>query len=127
MKQRLCAVLLVAGAMFASVCHAHDGLSGLSHKVIKQGVGKRVGIDDDVEIRFVSYDSQGRPLDGTMSGVPVIIRPSDMFQGLQEGLTLMQEGGVYELYIPAHLGYSDDERLAKKSITYRIEVLKINP
>ncbi|MDO4896695.1 MAG: FKBP-type peptidyl-prolyl cis-trans isomerase [Moraxella sp.] len=127
MKPRLYTSLLVVSAMFAGICHAHDVSSGLHHKVIKQGVGKKVGIDDDVEMRFISYDSQGRPLDGTMSGVPVIIRPSDMFGGLQKGLTLMQEGGVYELYIPAHLGYSDDERLAKKSITYRIEILKINP
>lgn len=97
--------------------------SGLGYKVIKQGYGKTIGLDDEVEIRFMSYDSQGRPLDGTMSGTPVILRPSQMFEGLKEGLMLMQVGGVYELYIPAHLGYSDDVRLAKQSATYKVEVI----
>lgn len=101
--------------------------SGIKLKVIKQGSGKTASIDDDLEIRFTSYDHTGKELDGTRTGTPVIVRPSDMFQGLKEGLIHMQEGGVYELYVPANMGYSDDERLTKQPITYRIEVLRVNP
>lgn len=101
--------------------------SGLGYKVVKQGTGKTAGLNDEVEIRFMSYDSQGRPLDGTMSGVPVIMRPSDMFAGLKEGLMMMNAGSIYEFYIPARLGFSEDEGLTKQASTYRVEMIAVNP
>lgn len=139
---KLVGVSLLAGVCLLTACQANSTtsttspsvaqpssqtVSGLGYKVIKQGTGKTVGLDDEVEIRFMSYDHTGKVLDGTMSGTPVIVRPSDMFEGLKQGLTLMQAGGVYELYIPKQLGYSDDEGLAKQAITYKVEVLRINP
>lgn len=135
---KLCvlAFSVVMGVATLSACQASPSpqspsttqtISAVHLKTLKQGTGKTVGLDDDVEIRFMSYDHTGKVLDGTMSGTPVIVRPSDMFEGLKQGLTLMQAGGVYELHIPKHLGYSDDERLAKQAITYKVEVLGINP
>lgn len=101
--------------------------SGLSYKVIKKGLGKTAKADDEVKIRFKSYDSKGQVLDGTMSDTAVIMRPSDMFKGLKEGLMMMNAGSIYEFYISAHLGYSEDEGLGKKSATYRVEMIAINP
>lgn len=105
----------------------HKTASGLGYRVIKAGTGKTVGLDDEVEIRFMSYDRTGKVLDGTMSGVPVVVRPSQMVEGLKEGLMLMQAGGVYELDVPAHLGYREDEGLAKQAMSYRVEVLRLYP
>lgn len=112
-----------------SVSHnSQKTASGLGYKVIKQGHGNTARANDEVEIRFMSYDEQGRPLDGTMSGVPVVMRPSDFdnFKGLKEALMMMPEGSIYEFYIPAHLGYSEDEGLAKRPATYRVEMIDID-
>lgn len=101
--------------------------SGLGYKVLKAGQGAKVRANDEVEIRFISYDSNGEVHDGTLNNVPMIVPVSMMFSGLQEGLGLMQAGGIYELQIPAHLGYQEEGQVGKKAIRYRVEVLRINP
>lgn len=101
--------------------------SGLGYTVLQAGQGAKVGKNDEVEIRFISYDHNGEVQDGTLNHVPVIVPVSEMFTGLQESLTLMQAGGIYELHIPAHLGYQEEGQRTKKAIRYRVEVLRINP
>lgn len=101
--------------------------SGLHYQVLQAGQGRHVTRHDEVEIRFISYDLNGEVQDGTLNNVPVIVPVSEMFTGLQEGLTLMQAGGIYELHIPAHLGYQEEGQRTKKAIRYRVEVLRINP
>lgn len=102
-------------------------VSGLSYKVLKAGHGAFPKRHDEVEILFSSYNAKGELNEGTFNRVPVILPVSEMFTGLQEGLMLMQAGGIYELYIPAHLGYREEGKAHKQASTYRIEVLRINP
>lgn len=94
-------------------------------KTARQGAGKFVSVGDDVLVKYVSYDVNGKVIDGTMDGKAVWLPVSSMFAGLQQGLMQMQAGGAYELYIPASVGYSDDEKTAKQPIIYRMEVLQI--
>ncbi|ULJ60502.1 FKBP-type peptidyl-prolyl cis-trans isomerase [Wielerella bovis] len=101
--------------------------SGLTYKVLKSGTGQRPRAHNEVEVRFVSYDTTGQVNDGTLNNVPVILPISAMFEGLREGLMLMPAGSVYELYIPAHLGYREEGQARSKAITYRIELLNILP
>lgn len=101
--------------------------SGLSYKVLRAGHGVSPKRHDEVEILFSSYNAKGELNEGTFNHVPVILPISEMFSGLQEGLMLMQAGGIYELYIPAHLGYREEGKANKQASTYRIEVLRINP
>ncbi|XXQ68016.1 FKBP-type peptidyl-prolyl cis-trans isomerase [Neisseriaceae bacterium B1] len=101
--------------------------SGLKYKVLKSGTGQRPREHNEVEVRFVSYDTTGQVNDGTLNNVPVILPISIMFAGLREGLMLMPVGSVYELHIPAHLGYREEGIAQPKSITYRIELLNILP
>ncbi|WLF84410.1 FKBP-type peptidyl-prolyl cis-trans isomerase [Moraxella sp. ZY210820] len=101
--------------------------SGLNYKVLRAGHGISPKHRDEVEILFSSYNAKGELNEGTLNGVPVILPISEMFSGLQEGLMLMQVGGIYELYIPAHLGYREEGKVNKQASTYRIELLSINP
>lgn len=101
--------------------------SGLKYKTVKEGRGQRPKANDEVEIRFTSYRPNGERFEGTFNNVPVILPLSQMFSGLQEGLMLMQPGGIYELYIPAHLGYQEEGSAKRKAVNYRVELLRINP
>ncbi|MFD0966326.1 FKBP-type peptidyl-prolyl cis-trans isomerase [Seminibacterium arietis] len=106
---------------------SHQTASGLSYKIIRVGKGARPKINDEVKVLFTSYKSDGELLDGTLNGMPVILPIAAMFSGLQEGLMLMQEGSIYELYIPKHLGYKEEGKLKNNAATYKIELIKINP
>lgn len=101
--------------------------SGLSYQIIQQSYGKKPTMNDDVEIRFTSYNAKGEVLEGTLNGVPVILPISEMFTGLQESLLLMSVGSTYEFDIPAHLGYQEEGKKNKQAVKYRIELLRINP
>lgn len=39
----------------------------------------------------------------------------------------MPVAAIYEFDIPAHLVYSEEEKIAKQAVKYRIELLGINP
>lgn len=101
--------------------------SGLIYQAIKSTNGKKPTLQDEVEIRFTSYNPQGEVLEGTLNNVPVILPISEMFAGLQESLLLMPVGSVYEFDIPAHLGYQEEGKANKQAVKYRIELLAINP
>lgn len=101
--------------------------SGLNYQIIQQGNGKKPLVNDEVEIRFTSYNVKGEVLEGTLNGVPVILPISEMFTGLQESLLLMPVGSIYEFDIPAHLGYQEEGKQNKQAVKYRIELLRINP
>lgn len=101
--------------------------SGLVYQAIKSTNGKKPTLQDEVEIRFTSYNPKGEVLEGTLNNVPVILPISEMFIGLQESLLLMPVGSVYEFDIPAHLGYQEEGKAHKQAVKYRIELLAINP
>lgn len=101
--------------------------SGLKYKILKAGRGQYPKANDEVEIRFTSYHPNEEKFEGTFNNVPVILPLNQMFSGLKEGLMLMQPGGIYELHIPAHLGYQEEGSAKKRAVNYRVELLRINP
>lgn len=100
--------------------------SGLKYQIIKKSSGHKPKIDDEVEIRFTSYNDKGEVLEGTLNHVPVLLPVSEMFKGLQESLLLMPVGSIYEFDIPAYLGYSEEGKNFKQAVKYRIELLHIH-
>lgn len=123
--------LLVGGATLPVAVSANQSYQtteqGLQYKVIKASKGKKPVINDEVEIRFKSYNEKGELFEGTLNNVPVVLPVRDMFSGLQQSLMMMPVGSVYEFNIPEHLGYQEEGSKSKKSVLYRIELLKINP
>lgn len=101
--------------------------SGLLLTTLRPGTGAAVKLHDDIAVRFTSYAADGQMLDTGGRNSPVILRPADMFAGLRQGLLMMRPGGLYELHIPARLGYGDDELSRKQAVTYRIEIVEILP
>ncbi|HGO5853205.1 TPA: FKBP-type peptidyl-prolyl cis-trans isomerase [Mannheimia haemolytica] len=83
--------------------------------------------NDEVEVRFTSYNDKGELFEGTFNKVPVILPIREMFSGSQQSLLLMPAGSIYEFKIPAYLGYQEEGSRVKKAALYRIELLRINP
>ena len=80
--------------------------SGLSYKVIKYGVGKTPKATSKVRVHYEGTLVDGTVFDSSIQrGKPLVFRLNQVIQGWQEGLLLMKEGAVYELYIPPKLGY----------------------
>lgn len=123
----LCAFLAQTPFIPTALAQSYSTVSGLNYHIVQDGHGKKPSLHDEVEIRFIAYDSKGEILEGTLNDVPVILPISEMFTGLKESLLLMPVGATYEFDIPAHLGYQEEGRSGKHAAKYRIELLRINP
>lgn len=103
--------------------------SGLSYKVIKPGFGKTPKSTSQVRVHYEGTLNDGTVFDSSIQrGKPLVFRLNQVIQGWQEGLLLMKEGAVYELYIPANLGYGS--RAAGKippfsPLNFTVELLEV--
>ncbi len=82
--------------------------SGLQYKVITEGTGKKPLATSKVKVHY-----EGKLIDGTIfdssyqRGETIEFQLNQVIPGWTEGLQLMSEGSIYELYIPSELGYGD--------------------
>jgi FKBP-type peptidyl-prolyl cis-trans isomerase FklB len=101
-----------ACAAFMAENKTKDGVqetqSGLQYKVITEGTGNKPAATDKVKVHY-----EGKLINGTIfdssyqRGEPITFGLNQVIPGWTEGLQLMSEGAVYELYIPTDLGYGD--------------------
>ena len=83
--------------------------SGLQYRVIENGSGEKPTETDTVVVHY-----RGRLLDGTEfdssfgRGQPTELQIAQVIPGWQEALQLMQEGGIWEVWIPASLAYGSE-------------------
>lgn len=102
--------------------------SGLQYKVLKEGSGKRPGPIDTVRVHYRGTTVEGQEFDNSRKrGKPAEFRLNGVIKGWSEGLQLMQEGAVYELYIPYELAYSHRGPLAFQALIFEVELLEVNP
>jgi len=82
--------------------------SGLQIRIIKRGTG---GIPTPQSTIHAFY--HGTLIDGTVfdsnrgTDQPFVFPLQAVIDGWQEGLMLMQEGAIYQLFVPAKLGYGN--------------------
>ena len=82
--------------------------SGLQYKIIREGTGAKPSEEDDVDVVY-----HGSLIDGTVfqsskeSGDTVTFTVGDVVPGFREALTQMNEGSIWEVYIPSELGYGE--------------------
>lgn len=106
--------------------------SGLKYKVIRKGEGTKSPTARD----YVTVNYEGTLTDGTVfdssykRGEPIGFMLNQVIPGWTEGVQLMNEGDVYEFYIPYQLAYG--ERGAgnaippKSDLVFVVELLKVN-
>lgn len=104
--------------------------SGLQYSVITEGKGPVAADSTEVEVNY-----EGKLIDGTVfdssykRNQPATFRPSQVIKGWREALTLMPEGSVWNLYIPASLAYGErgqgQQIPANSTLIFKVEVLKV--
>lgn len=99
------------GAKFLEENLANEGVkelgSGLQYKVLKEGTGKRPAEADSVLVHYRAMFINRDVFDMSYDRGPAGIKLDGIIPGLSEGIRLMPEGAIYELYIPPELAYGD--------------------
>ena len=105
--------------------------SGVQYKIIREGTGNKPTMDDDADLLY-----HGTLIDGTVfdsskeRGDTVNFPVSGVVPGFSEALTLMTEGSIWEVYIPAELAYGerspDPQRMKPNSVLiFEIDMIKV--
>jgi FKBP-type peptidyl-prolyl cis-trans isomerase len=79
--------------------------SGLQHRAIHTGYGKRPAATDLVTVNYKGSLINGKVFDATEPGLPAQFTVNKLIPGWTEALQLMREGDEWELVIPANLAY----------------------
>jgi len=89
---------------------------GVSLDTITEGMGPSPQRGDVAFVKYTGKLTDGTEFDKSSGfpvpvpgilpdGVPMLLEDDSVIPGFVEGVTKMQKGGKYELYIPASLGY----------------------
>jgi len=82
--------------------------SGLQYKVLKQGSGKRPGKTSSVKCDYEGKFTNGHVFDSSYArGESAVFGVNQVIPGWTEALQLMNEGSIWELYIPYQLAYGE--------------------
>ncbi|NCA84852.1 MAG: hypothetical protein EOM83_04670 [Clostridia bacterium] len=105
--------------------------SGLQYKILKPGVGKQYpALTDSITIHYRAMYTTRTTFDMSYETGPIGVRVNHMVKGLQEGIQLMHPGAIFEFYIPAQLGYGDQNYLdlipGGSTTIYNIELIEIH-
>ena len=103
--------------------------SGLQYKILKEGTGPKPSATDSVLVHYRAMFINRDVFDMSYDRGPAGIRINTGIKGLSEGLQLIPEGGIYELYIPAELAYGDvtfaNVIPAGSALIYTVEMIEI--
>ncbi len=107
----------------------HQTASGLQYKVLKEGTGQQPAADDSVKVHYRAMFINRDVFDMSYDRGPAGIRLNEVIPGLSEGIQLMREGAIYELYIPPELAYGDKPFAnvipPGSTLIYSIELIEI--
>jgi len=103
--------------------------SGLQYKIIREGTGAKPTKQDMVRAIYHGTLIDETVFDsGKVRGDTTTFHVSNVVEGFSEALTLMNEGSIWEVYIPAELGYGANPRPGIKPnsvLIFEIELVNI--
>ncbi len=108
--------------------------AGIYYMPLVEGSGTPVEVDKNIEVSYKGSFLNGRTFDSTKTGQPFQFTFGDEFQlirGLEEGISLMKEGGKAKFIIPSQLAFGDKGSSTGivppyTTVVYEVEVLKVN-
>lgn len=104
--------------------------SGLQYEVIKEGTGKQPAASDSVTVHYTGKLIDGTVFDSSVDrGEPADFPVTQVIPGFAEGLKMMNKGSKYVLYIPASLGYGNNEAgsiPAGSTLVFEVEMIEVN-
>ena len=108
-------------------------ISGLQYEVLSEGEGEKPGPDSVVRVQYEGRLADGRLFDTSYNEDEGALIPLDrVISGWTEGITLMNVGSTYRLYIPSYLAYGKtgfyDVIPPFSTLIFTVELLEIiNP
>lgn len=105
--------------------------SGYVLETLQAGTGPKVKAGSDVQAHYILMNSRGEEIEnsymGAMQGRPApIFSLNGVIKGWQEGVTEMQKGGRYRLYLPYNLAYGENGNQGippYETLTFEMEIL----
>lgn len=83
--------------------------SGLRYRVLRNSAGKKPTADNTVTVNYRGWLNSGKVFDSSYErGKPTTFPLRNVIAGWTEGMQLVGEGGMIELWIPSRLGYGKD-------------------
>lgn len=103
--------------------------SGLQYEIVKEGKGKKPKATDKVKVHYVGTLTNGDEFDSSKKrNKPAEFPVNGVIKGWQEGLTMMKEGAVWKLYVPADLAYGQMGRPGipgNSVLIFEVELLEV--
>lgn len=80
---------------------------GIYYKVIKSGNGEGASPSrrSIITAHYTGKTINGKKFDSSRGGTPLAIRLNELIEGWQIALQKMHTGDVWEIYLPAEMGY----------------------
>lgn len=111
-EAEIAAAMKKEGEEFLAENAKKDGVivlpSGLQYKMLKEGNDKMPSATSQVRCHYEGKFINGHVFDSSYKrGEPAVFGLNQVIAGWTEGLQLMGEGGICELYIPYELAYGE--------------------
>lgn len=82
--------------------------SGLRYRVLRNSDGKKPSVDSTVTVNYRGWLNHGKVFDSSYErGEPTTFPLGNVIDGWTEGMQLVGEGGMIELWVPSRLGYGE--------------------
>jgi FKBP-type peptidyl-prolyl cis-trans isomerase FklB len=105
--------------------------SGLQHRAIHNGFGKRPAATDLVTVSYRGTLIDGKVFDATEPGLPAQFTVNKLIPGWTEALQLMREGDQWELVIPTNLAYgahgAGNAIPPNQTLVFELTLISVNP
>lgn len=83
--------------------------SGLKYRVLRKSDGKKPDSGSTVTVHYRGWLHPGKVFDSSYErGKPTTFPLGNVIAGWTEGMQLVGEGGMIELWVPSRLGYGED-------------------
>lgn len=82
--------------------------SGLKYRILRKSDGKKPTADSTVTVNYRGWLNNGKVFDSSYErGEPTTFPLRNVIAGWTEGMQLVGEGGMIELWVPSRLGYGE--------------------
>lgn len=126
-QQRSADIQLIGEAIISGKTDAKEYVQGLYYKMMKEGAGRQVTVNDTVTVHYKGYLFANDSVFDQTREKPATFPLKRLIRGWQIGVPLCKVGGKIKLVIPSDLAYSIRTRAAKippnSILVFEIEVL----